>query len=111
MASPGVLTPEYPAPFPSNRKSLRFYETGTATGDYSANEFFFVRVDPKKPSEPEQAWSNSIRVRATSGDLNISFDGSTDHGFIPAGEAITYWSRYEGGIAVKGAGTFHIEAW
>ncbi len=111
MASSGVLSPVYPPPFPSNRKSLRFYETGTATGAYSGNEFAFEYPDPRYPAEPEQAWSNSIRVRATTTDLNISFDGVTDHGFIPAGEAQVYWDRYEGGIAVKGAGTFHIEAW
>lgn len=111
MASFGVLPPAFPAPLPTNVKSLRFYETGTATGAYSGNEFFFVRPDPKDPAEPEQAWSNSIRVTAGASDLNISFDGTTDHGFIPAGESQVYWDRYEGGIAVKGAGTFHIEAW
>ena len=111
MPSPGVLEPAYPPPFPSNQKSLRFYATGTATGAYSGNEFAFERPDPKDPAEPEQGWSNSIRVIATSGDLNISFDGTTDHGFIPAGATHTYWDRYEGGIAVKGSGTFHIEAW
>jgi len=111
MPSPGVQPPAYPPPFPTNYKSIRFYATGAATGDYGDNEFAFERPDPKDPAEPEQGWSNSIRVRAVGGDLNISFDGTTDHGFIPSGEAQTYWDRFEGGIAVKGAGTFHIEAW
>ena len=111
MPSPGVLPPAYPAIPPTNVQLLRFYATGTATAAYSANQFAFEVPFPKDPAEPEQAWSNSIRVRATSADLNISFDGVVDHGYIPAGEAQVYWDRYEGGIAVKGAGTFHIEAW
>jgi hypothetical protein len=100
MPSPGVLPPAYPPPFPSNITSLRFYGTGTATGAYSANEFAFESANPKDPAEPEQAWSN-----------NFSFDGVNDHGFVPAGEAQVYWDRYEGGIAIKGSGTFYVEAW
>lgn len=111
MPSPGVLPPAFPSELPTNVKSLRFYATGIATAFYSDNEFAFERVDPKDPAEPEQSWSNSIRVRATTVDLNISFDGITDHGFIPVGAEQTYWDRYEGGISVKGGGTFHIEAW
>lgn len=111
MPSPGVLPPEFPAPFPSNYKSLRFYETGTATASYGDNEFAFERPDPKDPAEPEQGWSVSLRIRAVGGDLNFSFNGTDDHGFVPDGEAQTYWDRHEGGIAVKGSGTFHIEAW
>jgi len=111
MPSEGVLPPAYPAPQPTNIRSIRFYATGTATGAYSGNEFAFERVDPKDPTKPEQGWCGNIRVRATTADLNISFDGITDHGFVPAGSESTYWSRYEGGIAVKGSGTFHIEAW
>lgn len=111
MPSPGVLPPAFPAPFPSNVKSLRFYATGTATAAYAANSFAFERPDPKDPAEPEQGWSNTIRVRATTAALNISFDGVADHGYVPAGEEATYWDRYEGGIAIKGAGTFYVEAW
>lgn len=111
MSSPGVLPPAFPAPFPDNVKSIRFYETGSATGDYGDNSFAFERVNPKDPAEPEQGWCTQVQVRAIGGDLNISFDGVTDHGFILSGTATVYFDRYEGGISVKGAGTFHIEAW
>jgi len=57
MSSPGVLTPAFPAPLPSNYKSLRFYATGTATGVYSGNQFAFERIDPQDPAEPEQGLS------------------------------------------------------
>ena len=108
---PFLLEPVFPAPLPTNSRSLRFYETGTATADYSANSFPFVRVKKEAGDTDDQAWSNSIRIRAGDSDLNISFDGTNDHGFIPAGETQVYWDRHEGGIAVKGGGTFHIEAW
>lgn len=111
MPSPGVLEPTFPAELPTNRKSLRFYATGTASGSFGDNEFAFERPDPKDPSEPEQGWSNSIRVIATGADLEISFDGTNIHGFIPAGATHTYWDRHEGGISVRGSSVFHIEAW
>ena len=111
MPSPGVLPPAFPATFPSNIKSLRFYATDTATANYVDNEFAFERPDPKEVGEPEQGWSQAIRVIAVSGDLTISFDGVTDHGFIPSGDTHFYEDRHEGGIAVKGSGIFHIEAW
>jgi len=111
MPGPGVLVPAFPPPLPSNNKSLRFYATGTATADYTDNKFSFERVDPNDPNEPEQAWSGSLRIIATTGAIIFSFDGTNDHGFVPAGESQTYWDRYEGGIAVKGAGVFHVEAW
>jgi hypothetical protein len=111
MSSPGVLPPAFPAPFPDNIKSLRFYATGTLTAAYSGNQFSFERPDPKIPAEPEQGWCTQILVRAVGGDLNISFDGVTDHGFVPSGTDTLYFDRYEGGISVKGTGTFHIEAW
>jgi len=111
MPSPGVLLPAFPPPLSTNVKPVRFYATGTATADYADNQFSFERVDPKNPLEPEQAWSSSIRIRATSGNITFSFDGVTDHGFVPLSDMHVYWDRYEGGIAIKGSGTFHVEAW
>jgi hypothetical protein len=111
MSSPGVLPPAYPAPLPDSLKPLRFYATGTATGAYAGNEFAFERVDPKDPAEPEQGWCRSFRITATTTDLNFSFDGTTDHGIVLAGEVREYLNRFEGGIAIKGAGTFYLEAW
>lgn len=108
----GVLAPAFPAPNPSNIKSLRFYKTGTATANFTDNKWPFERVDPADPAVPEQGWSYTICVRAIGADLQISFDGTTVHGFILAGTQTQYEKRHEGGIAVKGAGaTFHIEAW
>lgn len=48
--------------------------------------------------------------------IQISFDGINVHGVVLSGETITYWSRYEAGIAVrttptKGNCAFRIEAW
>lgn len=111
MPSPGVLPPAFPAPFPSNYKSLRFYETGIPDGSYATSSFSFERPDPKDAGEPEQGWSQAIRVIAVGGDLTISFDGVNDHGFVPSGATHFYEDRHEGGIAVKGTGVFHIEAW
>lgn len=106
-----VLAPTFPAPFPSNYKSLRFYATGTATANFVDNEYAFERVDPVDPAIPEQAWSGTIRIRAIGGNQEISFDGTNVHGFVLDGTVNEYYHRSEGGIAVRGAGTFHIEAW
>ena len=106
-----VLVPTFPPPFPDNRKSLRFYATDTATANFGDMEYVFVRVDPVDPAIPEQAWSGSIRVTSITGDLEISFDGVEVQGFIPAEEFREYFGRYEGGIAIRGTGVFHIEAW
>jgi hypothetical protein len=109
-----VLAPTFPAPFPSNIKSIRFYETGVATANFADNKWPFQRVDPANPAIPEQGWSHTILIRADSGggDLEISFDGTNVHGFCPGGGEVYYQNRYEGGISVRGAGTtFHVEAW
>lgn len=106
-----VETPTFPATLPTSIKSIRFYETGAATANYADNKWAFEKANPADPAVPEQGWSYSISVRAVGGDLRISFDGTTDHGFILSGTEKIYEKRHEGGIAVKGAGTFHIEAW
>lgn len=106
-----VETPTFPASLPTSIKSIRFYQTGAATANYADNKWAFEKANPADPAVPEQGWSYSIAVRAVGGDLNISFDGTADHGFILSGTERIYEKRHEGGIAVKGAGTFHIEAW
>lgn len=47
------------------------------------------------------------------GLLEFSFDGTTVHGRVPAGQRYEYKDRHEGGIAVRGAGVTActIEAW
>ena len=57
-------------------------------------------------------WSESILVQNTGAAiLTISFNGTDDHGTIPAGETRTFVGRREAGIAIKGSDTFSIEAW
>lgn len=104
MLSPGVLPPVYPPPFPTNVKSLRFYETGENTADFSDRSFVFVRPDPKDPAEPEQGWASSVRIRAIDTAIEWSFDGTTVHGEVPANDSELLWSLYEGGIAIRGTG-------
>jgi hypothetical protein len=106
-----VVAPTFPPALPQNLKSIRFYETGTATANFADNKWGFERADPADPAVPEQGWSYTICVRAVGGDLEISFDGTNVHGFILSGTQTQYQKRHEGGISVRGAGTFHIEAW
>lgn len=59
-------------------------------------------------------WCQSIAITATTADLEISFadtDNTLVQGFIPAGQTKIYRDRYEAGIAIRGGGTFHLEAW
>jgi len=107
-----VLVPIFPAPNPPNIKSLRFYQTGVATANFTDNKWAFVRIDPVDVGVPEQAWSYSIQVRAVTANVEISFDGTNVHGLILAGTQSTYEKRHEGGISVRGVGaTFYVEAW
>lgn len=104
-----TLTPTFPAPYPTNRRSIRFYATGTATANFDDRKYAFS-IPGTSPAE--QGWSNGIIVRATVADLEISFDGTNVHGKVPSGSSYFYWNRYEGGIAVRGlASEFTIEAW
>jgi hypothetical protein len=104
-----MASPEFPAPFPTNRRSLRFYETGGATANFVDNQFAF-EIPGKSPAE--QGWSGTIQIRATGAALEFSFDGINVHGLVPSGSTHIYRHRYEGGIAVRGTGaTFYIEAW
>jgi hypothetical protein len=104
MPSLGVLPPAFPSSFPSNRKSLRFYETGENTADFSDRSFSFERPDPKDPAEPEQAWASHVRIRSIDTAIEWSFDGVTVHGEVPANDSELFWGMYEGGIAVRGTG-------
>jgi hypothetical protein len=104
MASPGVLTPAFPPPFPDGVKSLRIFETDEATADFGDRQFAFERVDPKDPAEPEQGWARTIRVTAIDEETEYSFDGTTVHGRVPAAESREIRNTYEGGIAVRGSG-------
>lgn len=107
-----VLSPTFPAQFPQNVKSIRFYETGAATANFSDNKWAFQRVDPADPSVPEQGWSYTIQITAVTANVEFSFDGTNVHGIVLAGETKQYQKRHEGGIAVRGAGaTFYVEAW
>lgn len=70
--------------------------------------------DPRVNSPPPpvaQIWAGSIRVTATTADLEISFDGTNVQGIVKLGTSAVYLKRYESGIAVRGAGTFYVEAW
>ena len=93
---------------PDNRYSLRFYETGAATALFANNQFEFEHPDPSKTFT---VWCKSIRIEASGGDIDFSFDGTTVHGTVADGTSKVYWDRTEAGVAVKGAGTFYIEAW
>ena len=109
---------DFPAPFPSDRYSLRFYETGTATTLFADRKFAFAHPEDiangMTVAKARQAWSQGIRVQVsnTSGDyLEYSFDGVNVHGRIGQNETDVSFIRMEGGIAVRGQGTFWIEAW
>lgn len=58
------------------------------------------------------AWCFQLLVyNVGPGALEISFDGTNVHGYIPAGQVRIY-ERHEAGIAVRGAGAvYHVEAW
>lgn len=98
----------FPLPAPNGIYSLRFYETGTATANYEDNQWAFELPD----GSGAQAWCHGIRIVAGAGSsLTFTFDGVNDHGQLSSGEDVMYLDRYEAGIAVKGSGTFQIEAW
>ena len=66
------------------------------------------------PLVPPMLWAGNIRVFNDGGaPLEISFNGTDVHGrILVADKFLTYKTRYEAGIAVRGAGAaFRIEAW
>lgn len=132
-----ALPTGWPAPQYSGRRSLRFFKKGTATANYPDNAYLFAeganwspppalapgpmntldaQVQATFPPTPAgnvvHAYSGTIMVRNTgAGVLTFSFDGEHDHGEVAAGTERIYRNRIEGGICIKGSGTFQVEAW
>lgn len=97
----------FPLPSPDGVFSLRFYAAGTATANYTDNQWkFTLPLDSTK-----QAWCKGLRITAAGADLTLSFDGVNTHGVVKSGATADYVDRCEAGICVKGSGTFTIEAW
>lgn len=69
--------------------------------------------DPGSPVS--MIWSGAIRVTVTGGDLEFSFDSANPpvivHGKVLSGSSVVYLDRFESGMAVRGTGTFYVEAW
>lgn len=97
----------WPPKIPSGIYSLRFYKTGTATANFSDNAFIFSHPD----GTGKEAFSQCFRIVATSSALEFSFDGINVHGKVPASNEFFYFDRHEGGICIRGGGTYEIEAW
>lgn len=87
--------------------------TGVTEDFPIAGEFRMRIVDEAPPKAA--IWSSTIRITNESAtDLYISFNGTDDHGKIPANTTIVYRSRGEAGMAVRaaaGTADFFIEAW
>jgi len=98
----------FPGPAPDNVYSVRLAAVGTGTALFSANEFEFfhpVRTE-------EQVWSQGIKIKAISGAIEFSFDGTDIHGRVAAGETVIFYDRHESAIAIRGAtSTFELEVW
>lgn len=135
------LPASWPPRFPSGRRSIRFYKTGAASGAFADNAWIFAdaanNANPYTPlpviapgsnttvnlgpspqgtgqndSDPvPMIWANAIRITAVGGDIEFSFDGTNIHGKVLSGQSAIYRERVEAGIAVRGTGTFHVEAW
>jgi hypothetical protein len=109
----------FPAPFPDNVYSLRVYQTGALTANFVDTTIPFPHpVDIENlmtVANARQAWSYGIKVKvsAVGGDyVEYSFDGTNVHGKILAGEAVEpFFARHEGGISLRGVGTYWLEAW
>jgi hypothetical protein len=84
------------------------------TEDFPLAGSFRMRVIDESP--PKAAiWSSTIRItNEGSDDMYVTFNGTDDHGKIPANSAVIYRSRAEAGMAVRsdsGTPAFFIEAW
>lgn len=104
----------WPPGTPSNRNTLRFYHTGTATGNFNDNAFLFGNYINTSPitGNANPGYSYALRITVSGGDVEISFDGTNVHGKITAAQIEShYYHRQEGGIAIRGSGTYTIEAW
>lgn len=95
-------------------KRVTYENAGGATELFPGGGTYRIRLLNEAPPK-EMIWSQNIRVINTGGgDLEISFDGENVHGYIGTGEAVTYWDRYEAGIALRlaaGTPSFIVEAW
>lgn len=70
--------------------------------------------DPDSP--PTMIWAGTLRITVVGGDLEFSFDPANPpvivHGKVLASDRVAvYRNRFEAGIAVRGTGTFYVEAW
>lgn len=88
---------------------------GGGRSAYDSNPDPHMLSAPIPPPPLTQIWGKAIRVingNAVGGAaMYLSFDGATVQGVVLAGTDVIYWDRYESGIAIKGSGTFYIEAW
>ena len=136
MAFPAAWPPRVA----SGLHSIRFYATGTATANFSDNGLLFIDgagANPFTPLPPvtggstvvpappfgtgvatggtpaPMIWAQTLRLCNDSGAnaLEYSFDGVNVHGKLLANEQVVYRNRFEAGIAVRGNGTFRVEAW
>lgn len=135
------LPASWPPRQSSGRRSIRFYKTGTATAAFADNAFIFgdaangantytaspvvqpgsnavvnIGAPPTgtaaTPDNPyPMIWCDTLRITAVAGDIQFSFDGTNVHGVVLSGTSAVYRSRSESGIAVRGTGTYHVEAW
>jgi hypothetical protein len=65
---------------------------------------------------PPMIWSSGFRLVVVGGDMEFSFDVANPpaivHGKVLQTDRVGYYrDRYEAGIAVRGTGTYYIEAW
>ncbi len=71
-----------------------------------------VGGQPVGGSPPAMIWSGTILINnASAAALEFSFDGTNVHGRLLANTSVVYRNRFESGIAVRGLGTFWVEAW
>jgi hypothetical protein len=109
----------FPSAFPDNIYSLRIYKTGVLDGLFASHAYPFPHpvdiFNGMSVADARQAWSNGIRLRVSAGVGNyveFSFNGVDIHGRIETGEdPEVYLNRYEGGISVRGQGTFWLDVW
>lgn len=88
--------------------------------DVSAPDYAGPHVVPATPAGTGQhgddphpmVWSEGIQViNYGATPIQFSFNGTNDHGEVPAGSQITM-TRHEAGIAIKGAGNnFAVYSW
>ena len=73
-------------------------------------------TEPSDAVSPPMIWSGSLRITVVGGDLEFSFDTANPpaivHGKVLSADRVAYYrDRFEAGMAVRGTGTFYVEAW